>query len=237
MSSPLPPGRRRRSPATRAGRETLNAGSIAAAMLELAGRSGFASVTMQDLAAHLGVTVRAVYRHVRDRQDVVDRAVQLWLSGLPDPELDPGNWRASLREFCDLHREVGRRHPRALLVALDEQVGTAGIPARRLTAPEAFLRFLTAVGLDLREALLVHSDLMLRLYGFALFVDFRADAGAPIAEQYPVPGTWLDDHPELELPLLRRARAETRFDADALFDHIVADVIRTVESRAARPGR
>ncbi|MEU4314582.1 TetR family transcriptional regulator [Nocardia sp. NPDC024068] len=234
MSQPLPPGRRRRSPVTRAGRATLNAESIAAAMLELAGRSGFAAVTMQDLAAHLGVTVRALYRHVRDRQDVVDRAVELWLSGLPDPVLDPGEWRASLRGFCELHRAAGRRHPRALLVALDEQVGDARIPARRLTAPEDFLEFLTAVGLELRDALLVHSDLMIRLYGFVLFVDYRADAGAPVAEQYPVPRAWLDNRPELELPLLRRARAETRFDADALFDHIVADVIRAVEIRASR---
>ncbi|MFI5715969.1 TetR/AcrR family transcriptional regulator [Nocardia sp. NPDC051750] len=229
MSQSLPPGRRRRSPVHRAGRATLNAESIAAAMLELAGRSGFAAVTMQDLAAHLGVTVRAVYRHVRDRQEVVDRAVELWLSGWPGPDLDPGEWRTSLRDFCHLHRAIGRRHPRALLVSLEEQIGDARIPAQRLTAPEAFLEFLTAVGLDLGDALLVHGNLMVRLYGFILFVDYRADAGAPVAEQYPVPEVWLDHHPELDLPLLRRARAEVRFDADALFDDLVADVIHAVE--------
>ncbi len=229
MSEPLPPGRRRRSPRTRSGRATLTADSIAATMLELAGRRGFRAVTMQDLATHLGVTVRALYRHVQDRAEVVDRAVQLWLSQWPQPVLDPGNWQVSLREFCRLHRRIARRHPRALLVSLDEQVGDTRVPAQRLTAPEAFLQFLTEVGLGLDDALLVHADVMIRIYGFVLLVDHRADTGVPVAEQYPASQVWLDHHDDLELPLLHRASANTGFDADRLFEHMVAEVTHTIE--------
>ncbi|MGW1738199.1 TetR/AcrR family transcriptional regulator [Nocardia sp. NPDC001965] len=234
MPQPLPPGRSRRSPATRAGRATLTADSIAAAMLELAGRRGFGAVTMQDLAAHLEVTVRALYRHVRDRQEAVERAVELWLSEWPVPELDPADWQASLRDYCRLLRTTVRRHPRALLVSLDEQVGDARIPARRLTAPESFLRFLDLLGLAPADALFVHSDLLVRLYGFVLFVDHRTDTGAPAAQQYPVPSAWLDAHADLELPQLRRARAET-FDADAMFERILDELVRTVAHLADRP--
>lgn len=184
---------------------------------------------MQDLATHLGVTVRALYRHVQDRAEVVDRAVQLWLSQWPQPVLDPGNWQVSLREFCRLHRRIARRHPRALLVSLDEQVGDTRVPAQRLTAPEAFLQFLTEVGLGLDDALLVHADVMIRIYGFVLLVDHRADTGVPVAEQYPASQVWLDHHDDLELPLLHRASANTGFDADRLFEHMVAEVTHTIE--------
>lgn len=233
MPQPLPPGRRRRSPATRGGRATLTADSIAATMLELAGRRGFGSVTMHDLAAELGVTVRALYRHVQDREEVVDRAVELWLSHWPVPRLDPGDWRAGLRNYCRELRDTARRHPRALLVSLDERVGEARIPAQRLTAPELFLEFLIAIGLDLRDALFVHSDLLVRLYGFTLFVDYRADADDPEHRRHPVPQVWLDSHPGLDLPLLRRAQREALPDTDELFERLVDDVIHTV-ARLAR---
>ncbi|NEW46790.1 TetR/AcrR family transcriptional regulator [Nocardia cyriacigeorgica] len=236
MSEPLPPGRRRRSPMTRGGRATLTADAIASAMLDRAGRCGFASVSMQDLAADLGVTVRALYRHVRDRQEVVDRAVELWLSGWPTPELDPTRWRESLRAYCDLHRAIARRYPRALLVSLDERVSDARVPAQRLIAPEQFLEFLAAVGLPLPDALFVHSDLTLRIYGFVLFVDYRADSGEPIADQYPVPQAWLDGHADLDVPLLRRARTEVDFDADAMFDRVTVEVINAVERLLCGPG-
>ncbi|MGI5220527.1 TetR/AcrR family transcriptional regulator [Nocardia sp. CA-290969] len=236
MSEPLPPGRRRRSPRTRAGRATLTADSIAATMLGLAGRRGFQAVTMQDLATELGVTVRALYRHVQDRSEVVDRAVQLWLSQWPEPELDPKDWRASLRGFCRLHRQIARRYPRALLVSLDEQVGDMRVPAQRLTAPEGFLRFLVEVGLSLDDALLVHADLMIRIYGLVLLVDYRVDIGAAVDQQYPAPQNWLDQRSDLDLPLLRRAATQSRFDSDGLFDHMVAEVIRTIENLAAPAG-
>ncbi|WP_327147324.1 TetR/AcrR family transcriptional regulator [Nocardia sp. NBC_01329] len=229
MSQPLPPGRRRRSPPTRGGRATLTAETIAGTMLELAGRRGFAAVSMQDLATELDVTVRALYRHVQDRREVVDRAVELWLAGWPAPELDPERWQQSLRGYCHLHRAVARRHPRALLVSLDERVSDARVPERRLTAPEEFLTFLTEVGLDLPDALFVHSDLTVRIYGFVLFIDYRADIGEPVAEQYPVPEQWLKVHSALELPLLHRARAETGFDADAVFERVATEVVHTVE--------
>ena len=203
-------------------------------MLDLAGRRGFAAVSMHDLAAELGVTVRALYRHVRDRQEIVDRAVELWLAQWPTPELDPAQWQQSLRDYCDLHRRLARAHPRALLVSLDERIGDVRVPARRLAAPEQFLTFLTEVGLELPDALFVHSDLTVRIYGFVLFIDFRADLGEPVADQYPAPQPWLDRHADLDLPLLGRARTESRFDSDAMFERVTTEVICTVEGLLTR---
>ncbi|MFD4461514.1 TetR/AcrR family transcriptional regulator [Nocardia sp. NPDC058480] len=228
MPDQLSPGRQRRSPVARGGRPTLNADLIAAAMLELAGRDGFRAVTMQVLAEHLGVTVRALYRHVRDRQDVVDRAVELWLAKWPEPELDPGDWRASFAEYCRLRRETNRAHPRALLFSLDEQVGDVRLHPRRLTAPDAFLGFLTGLGLSMPDALFVHRDLTLRLYAFALLVDYRHDLGQPGVGDSPMPRRWLDRFPDLDVPHLREAMDVPRTDPDEMFDRMVDDIAHTI---------
>ncbi|MBC7301154.1 MAG: TetR/AcrR family transcriptional regulator [Nocardia sp.] len=224
----LSPGRQRRSPVARGGRPTLNADLIAAAMLELAGRDGFRAVTMQVLAEHLGVTVRALYRHVRDRQDVVDRAVELWLATWPEPELDASDWRASFAEYCRLRRETNRAHPRALLFSLDEHVGDVRLHPRRLTAPDAFLGFLTELGLSMSDALFVHRDLTLRLYAFALLVDYHHDVGQPVVDDSPMPRAWLDHFPDLDVPHLREAMEVPRIGPDEMFDRMVDDVAYTI---------
>ncbi|MGH8968035.1 MAG: TetR/AcrR family transcriptional regulator, partial [Actinomycetes bacterium] len=113
---------RRRRPTTRKGRPTLTADLIAEGMLELAGRMGFHAVTMRVLAEHLGVTVRALYNYVEDRQEIVDRAANLFIARRPAPELDPRDWERSLADYSQSLRTVYRRHPRALLVSLDEQI-------------------------------------------------------------------------------------------------------------------
>ncbi|MYV59771.1 TetR family transcriptional regulator, partial [Streptomyces sp. SID4931] len=74
------PATSRRRPATRKGRPVLTRESIAAKALEMAGAQGFASLTMRALATELGVTVRALYNYVEDRQDVVHLAVDTLLT-------------------------------------------------------------------------------------------------------------------------------------------------------------
>lgn len=103
------------------------------------------------------------------------------------------------------------------------------MPAQRLTAPELFLEFLVGIGLDLRDALFVHSDLIVRLYGFVLFIDYRTDAGEPTFGRSPARQAWLDNHPELDLPLLRLAQTQIPNDAEELFERLIDEVVHTVE--------
>ena len=44
------------------------------------------------------MTTRALYNHVRDRQEVVDLAAQRMVEGLPQTQWDASRWRESLRE-------------------------------------------------------------------------------------------------------------------------------------------
>lgn len=210
----------RRRPATRNGRPTLTPDLIARAALDLAGAHGFPAVTMRRLASHLGVTVRALYNHVADRQEVIDRAARLFLAEWQAPALDPDDWELGLAAYAAALRCAYRRHPRALLIALDEQVSPAAVHPNRLTNVDALLGLLRAIGLDALAAQAVHRDLALRVFAFVLLVDQQ---GGDAPAQLP-PG-WLAAHPDLALPHLREAATLAAPDADAAFDQLVDGLV------------
>ncbi|MEM1332916.1 MAG: helix-turn-helix domain-containing protein, partial [Actinomycetota bacterium] len=101
----------RRRPTHRGGRPTLTRERLAGAALEIAGSEGFRSVTMRRVAEHLGVTVRALYRHVSDRQDLVDLTAATFLAAAPRSDFDPLDWEASVRRH---HADVILRHKQAV---------------------------------------------------------------------------------------------------------------------------
>lgn len=224
----------------RAGRPVLTPHAIGQAALEIAGREGFPAVTMRRLAEHLGVTVRALYNHVGDRQEVVDLAAQSFVGEWRLPPLDPSDWRRSFRDYVRTQRELYGRHPRAILVGIDERVRIAGVHPSRLENPERVLRFLVDIGLSLPVAAALHGGLLLQLTGFALLVDHPAatgpSGGGPALA--PAPAPWIDAHPELELPLLRRlSAADLPQSADEAFDALVDLWIVTIDALRRPPER
>lgn len=218
--------RRRRRPLTRKGRPILTRDLIAQAMLDLAGMQGFRAVTMRLLADHLGVTVRALYNYVDDRDEIVALATALFTEQWPAPRPDPEYWERSIREYAAALRAVYRRYPRALLVSMDEQIDDLAIHQDRLTHVDAFLGMLRAIGLGIAEAQIVHSDLTLRVFGFVLLVDYRQDRGEPVMAHTPVPPLWLQAHPGLAVPHLREAAAAAPLmTVDEAFEHIMHGLI------------
>ncbi|TDC76846.1 TetR/AcrR family transcriptional regulator [Streptomyces hainanensis] len=218
---------RRRRPATRKGRPTLTRELIAARALRLAGAEGFPAVTMRRLADELGVTVRALYNYVEDRQEVVDLAVQALLAEWEVPRLDPDRWEEGVRAYAARQRALYRRHPRALLVSLDERVRSVGVHPNRLRNPDAFLGLLRAIGLGAPDALLVHHELALKLFAFTLLVDVRDEAAAG----GPVPAEWLAAHRDLDVPHLAEAATVPRPTPDRLFDHLVDTLVLSIRDR------
>ncbi len=227
------PRRRRRSP-TRKGRPTLTKDLISQAMLNLAGVHGFRAVTMRLLADHLGVTVRALYNYVDDRQEIVDRASQLFAAEWPVPRLDPQAWEHSIAEYGTALRAAYRRYPRALLVSLDEQIRDPAVHPDRLTHTDALLGMLRTIGLSVTEAQIVHRDLTIRVFGFVLLMDYRHDLGYPVMDNTPVPPHWLAAHPHLAVPHLREAvAAAPLMSVDEAFDHTMYGLIITVRDLLA----
>ncbi|CAM5459805.1 hypothetical protein SCALM49S_04631 [Streptomyces californicus] len=132
------PATPRRRPATRKGRPVLTREIIAAKALEMAGDQGFAALTMRALAAELDVTVRALYNHVEDRQDVVQLAVDALLTSWNPPPLHAATWQESVAAYAASLRALYRGRPRALLVSLDEDTPPASVhPDRENLDPAA----------------------------------------------------------------------------------------------------
>ncbi|MEV0388517.1 TetR/AcrR family transcriptional regulator [Nonomuraea sp. NPDC050643] len=226
--------RSRRRPATRKGRPTLTRELIAERALLLAGAEGFPAVTMRRLAEELGVTVRALYNYVPDRQDVIDLAARMLLAQWEPPELDAAHWEDSVRAYCAQLRGLYRRHPRALLVSLDERVRSLGVHPNRLANPDAFLGLLRGIGLTPQAALRVHGELGLKLFGFTLLVDHPADRApgdrGPL-DTAPVPEAWLAAHPDLPLPFLTEAVHLTKPTPDEMFGYLVDTLILSIRAQ------
>jgi AcrR family transcriptional regulator len=224
------PAASRRRPTTRKGRPVLTREAIAAKALEMAGTDGFRSVTMRALAAELGVTVRALYNYVEDRQDIVDLALGLMLDSWTPPPLHPTVWEESVAGYARSLRELYRRWPRALLVSLDEDVPPTSVHPNRLLNLDRFLQLLSGIGLGLPAALEVHRHLSLLVLSFALVVD-RPVAHTTTDRSTLVPDTWLAAHADLDVPALRQAAELPIPTADTQFDQLVSVVIAQIRNR------
>ncbi|WP_280307607.1 TetR/AcrR family transcriptional regulator C-terminal domain-containing protein [Nocardia neocaledoniensis] len=89
--------------------KTLSARRIAEAAVAVADAEGLDAITMRRLAAELGVAPMAAYRHVANKDEVLELMVDLAYSEIDLPA-DTG-WRATLRELAFAVRELILRHP------------------------------------------------------------------------------------------------------------------------------
>lgn len=195
----------------------------------MAGTRGFSSVTMRALAAELGVTVRALYNYVEDRQDVVDLALGLMLDSWDPPPLHPEAWEESVASYARSLRELYRRWPRALLVSLDEDAPPISVHPNRLIHLDRFLQLLHGIGIGFPAALEAHRHLSLLMLSFALVVD-RPAAHATTDRSTLIPDTWLAAHADLDIPALRKAAALPAPSVDIQFDQLVSAVIAQIRN-------
>jgi AcrR family transcriptional regulator len=87
----------------------LDRDRIIDAAMALADRDGLSSVTMRRLADALGVTPMALYKHVRDREELLDGMVDRVVGSIAPPSA--GAWAEALRERILAARAAMLRHP------------------------------------------------------------------------------------------------------------------------------
>lgn len=93
------------------------------AAVELADREGLEGLSMRKLGQVLGVEAMALYRHVKDKDDLLDGVVEVIVGQIERPK--PGrDWKRTLRNQVMAAREVMLRHPWARRVL--ESQGTTG---------------------------------------------------------------------------------------------------------------
>jgi AcrR family transcriptional regulator len=111
--------------------------------LALADEEGLAAVSMRAVAARLGVTPMALYRHVGDKSQLLDGLVEHLLLELPLPE-PTLPWQARLDALAAATRATARKHPRVFPLLLQRPAATPGA----LRARDAVYGALRDAGVD-----------------------------------------------------------------------------------------
>ncbi|HEX4035825.1 MAG TPA: TetR/AcrR family transcriptional regulator C-terminal domain-containing protein [Solirubrobacteraceae bacterium] len=109
QAQPAPPGPARR----RRGRPAkLSRQAILAAALALLDREGADALTMRRLGSELGVEAMSLYRHVKDRDELLEGLADFLATEL-EPQRGEVEWPDALRTFAGELRALARRHPAA----------------------------------------------------------------------------------------------------------------------------
>ena len=125
--------------------------------LQIADAEGLGAVSFRRLAAEFAVTPMALYRHVRDRADLIDAIADLVLAQieLPPPVDRAADWAASLRHTLRSAGRVFADHP----AAPDLLRAGTGLAPNSLRLTEGLLGLLVGAGFSPAEALVIVQQL------------------------------------------------------------------------------
>jgi TetR/AcrR family transcriptional regulator, tetracycline repressor protein len=126
---------------------------------------GLDALTMPSLAKHLGVGTMSLYRHVADKDDLVNAVAEHVLSDVAVPDGDPDDWEGRVIGYLRALREAAREHP-ALSRILAERGLTVGPVFDQLEAVHAILR---AAGFSDLDAVRTFYSLLTYVFGFVVW--------------------------------------------------------------------
>jgi len=143
-------------------RKPLNSARVLQAAVALADESGLEAFSMRRLAQELGVVPMALYKHVANKEELLDGMVDIVFSEieLPSGELD---WRSAMRRRATSTREALKRHSWAIGMMESRQPGPAG-----LRNHNAVMGYLREAGFSFEMAIHAYSVQDAYIYGFAL---------------------------------------------------------------------
>ncbi len=146
---------RRRTPLTRE--------RVLRAAVKLADKGGLSSLSMRKLGGALGVEAMSLYKHVADKDDILDGLVDAVFAeiGLPSADAD---WRTAMRERAISARQVLLRHQWAIGL-LDSRRNAGPSTIRH---HDAVIGSLRRGGFSIEMAAHAFSLLDSYIYGFAL---------------------------------------------------------------------
>ncbi|MEU0487288.1 TetR/AcrR family transcriptional regulator [Streptosporangium sp. NPDC006013] len=150
----------------RKGERALTADHILRAAIEIGDHEGLHALTMRRLAAKLGFSTMALYRHFKNKDEILDGMADLVLGNLSLPEeigLDP---ETVVRDLAQALLGMMRSHPSVIYLlstrATTSQTSLSG-------AFERVLERLRATGLSADLSVRVYGALMTYTMGFASY--------------------------------------------------------------------
>ena len=143
-------------------RDRLSRARVLQAAMALADDAGIESLTMRRLGEELGVGPMALYRHIANKDDLIDAMVDVVFSEIGVPWFD-GDWKRAMRDRAIAVRESLIRHRWA--IGILESRANPG-PAN-LQHHDAVIGCLREGGFDIAMAAHAYSVLDSYIYGFA----------------------------------------------------------------------
>ncbi len=166
-------------------RAPLSRQQVLAAALAYVDEHGLEALSMHKLGAALGVKAMSLYKHVADKDDVLDGMVDLLWAEIP-AELPAGDWREAIRQLAGSLRDLVHRHPSAAPLLTSRQ----GFREHPLLIAHGVLRAMREGGVPERCAVALLRTVFPYGIGFAL-----AELSLPPP---PPPG------PDSEIALIRQ---------------------------------
>lgn len=164
---PRKPPRPARPPkeAGRVPRNTLSRSSIVDAALEMLDTEGLDALTMPRLARRLGVGTMSLYRHVADKDDLINAVAQRVMGGIAVPDGPLDDWQGRVVGYLRALRDAAIAHP-ALSRILADRGLTVGPVFDQL---EELHGILVAAGFSHRDAVRTFYSLLTYVFGFVLW--------------------------------------------------------------------
>ena len=206
-------------------RVRLSRDRVISAAVVLADQGGIESLSMRNLAQELGVVPMALYKHVANKEELLDGMVDVVFG---EVEFRSGSaWRRAMRERAISMREALLRHRWAVGLMESGTPGPANL--RHHNAVMGCLR--DQAHLSFRMAVHAYSVMDSYIYGFALqektlAIDIPAEAERRlerVAERHPSPA---DEYPYLIEVVVELGKSgydyteEFEFGLDLLLDGI-----------------
>jgi len=215
----------------------LSRNRIIRAAIELADAEGIDGLSMRRLAEELDAAPMALYRHVANKDDLLDGMIDLVFAELEFPT--GSGWRAAMRERAIGMRQALLRHPWAVGRMEGGTPGPASI--RHHNATMGCLR--EQAGLSFPMAVHAYSAMDSYIYGFALqetTLPFRdadeavaeAERRQSAAENVMPPEAFAKEYPFLFE--IAQQLSESRYDYDAEFEFGLDLVLDGIERLVER---
>lgn len=135
----------------------------------------YESMTIRSLAGQLGVSAMSLYRHVRNRDDLLDEVTDRLLAEAWRPHLAKADWRAWTSDAAKRLRRLLVTQPAALHVYLRHPVVTPAAMARM----EEMLDVLRSAGFDDAGALRAYAAIHTYTIGFSALEASRRRGSPP----------------------------------------------------------
>lgn len=177
---------------TRGPRPTLDLDRIARAGIEVADSEGLADVSMQRVAARLGVTKMALYRYVPGKAELVALMVEAAIGSCPAATAHGDGWRERLEEWARHLIAAFGRHP----WVLDATVGPRVMGPAELSWLEGAVSALDGTGLTGAERMDAAALLVGHVRAITQQARAAGPAGRPEAQLGAVLGELMRTHGE-----------------------------------------